>query len=1661
MVKPVAIDIRDIARGIDAELWQVAAVIDLLERGNTVPFITRFRRDQTGGLDEERIRQIQSRLSSLRLLAERKQTILRSIEAQGKLTPELEQAILAADSASRLEDLYVPFKPKKQTLATLARARGLEKLAEEVLSAAPQCADLDARAVDFVSAEKGVHHVADALAGAGHIIAEQFSERADLRQKLRDMLHEMAVLVSTRTETAPPPPPPPMAPSERATATGKPREAQPAPAAGTASPGSWGARRGKAAVSAQSRGGQQLTSSPQEKPGSSAATGKTPEATPTGEPEPSVAPEKEAKFTVGETSAVPTGSDLQDIAAAPGDEGRQVPSEAEAAPQLITGSCEPLSSEWVVGSGTVSSSHVVSGPELSGDLDWVAASSVAATFPSEAVPAWELTLPAVISPETSVSAIPGVKSGPQDSETDQSTTEVEVRPAETPASDEVSAAADQAGADPYSIGKDEEHSGSDISAISAEDSGISIATVQGDQSLEGTTGQTLKDAEPKTPASPTESESGSTGQLERLHDPDPQGEGLAIDCAEKHTEPVDHCADKGTEPIECGEKGAGSVLGPDSDQHEDDEGNGNGNGGHIDPPDLEPEDEGNGNGSSEGADGHSPQGPPREEFSEVHSPASAEFSGERAQADLPEAMSGELASMAVDSGQAGTTDVPTGETPSEAGSDKPEIETPAVTEEKPGVAQPVIETELPPVESGVSKSTEELAPGELSPTTQEAEVAAEASDVVTVQNVVTAQDSAVQPELPHIEGVTAPEAFTTSQEMASSGTSSDITSPQMPSEERQRQAEGAEAATDGAAEAIAEAASFPPLAEEALSPIGEVPSADLAPVETQEAASLEAGDALAEETVLTDEATTEPTAERVAPPATAAAPPAKKVERPQAGRGKGRLDSQEKRRQEFADYFDFREKLTTIPAHRVLAIHRGQRLGVLRVKLEYETTALYEAAETMCVPADHPHAVFLRGCLRDALTRLLLPALERELMRELLERAEAHVLKVFARNLRDLLLQPPVRNRRVLAIDPGIRSGCPVVALDEFGNLLEHGKIFLVGPSTERGAARELVCDWVNRLGLTLIAIGNGTGSRQVEYWISGLIAGPLKDKQISYVIVDEAGSSSYSVSAIGREEFPDLPPEVRSAISIGRRLLDPLSELVKIDPANLGVGLYQHDIKPVQLRAALDQVVESCVNFVGVNVNTASISLLRYVSGLNQLTAKGIYAYRQQNGPFRNREQLRQVPGIGDATFVQAAGFLFIPDGDNPLDGTSIHPESYPVATRLLELLGFSVEDLRDKERAKKLREVIRHAKLDELTKRLEVGELLVKDLLSQLARPGHDPREDFPGPIFRQGVLKLSDLKPGMELCGKVANIVDFGAFVDFGLPTTGLVHISALSTRYVKDPYEVVDIGCWVRVWVLDVDRQRNRVSLTMIPPGTPRGRAQEPRKQVGRPPGESKRREGGRAPREGKRGAPSSRPVGRVSPEAEVPAAASAVSGSATEQAAGAGSVEPAESPPAPARYMPSEPERAAPSPPPERRQPPRTKRAQELPRLSEAVLRGKRPMRSFSELAQFFRIKESQEQGLTQSAASPAATSKPDSGQQEKQRTESEKASAQPVETSPTISAPPAAQKPDEGVTSEANVRAATGSELAEGQAATAQSRPDSESLAPPSEAAPDPSKPSN
>jgi transcriptional accessory protein Tex/SPT6 len=1068
------IDLAPVAHGLSLPLAGVETVVRLLDAGNTVPFITRYRKDQTGGLDEEQIRHVEARVARLRMLAERKQTILRSIDSQGKLTPDLAKAIHDADSTKRLEDLYLPFKPKKQTLATLARERQLEPLAAEIVSANPAALDLDARARDFVDPDKQVRTAADALLGVGHILAEDFSERADLRDRLRKILKKSGKLVCTRIE-------------------------------------------------------------PDDK-------------------------DKKAAEPRGDSTELP------------------------AATRAVSDTAAPQTTPLADGASEVSPPPDES--QVAGEM------SVSADEP-----------PPVEAPVITDEAPP---------------------PPEAP----------------------------DSSRTSAAESTNSSATT----------------AEPASPSTT------------------PLAEALS-------------------ETVHAGDAAAAAA------------------------------------------------GPP----------------GESAHA-VPQA----------------TLD-------------------PSPVAQQGGVAH--------------------AAPG-------------------------------------------APLAATISRKEAA---------------RREREAKKAK--------------------------------------------------------------------------------------------------QQDRLSHEFRDYFNYQEQLTRIPPHRVLAINRGERAKILRVKIESDTAEMTRVAEEMLIPSDHPHGEFLRGCARDALQRLVIPSLEREIRRELTENAETHAVEVFAKNLRNLLLQPPVRGRRVMALDPGFKSGCKVAILDEFGNLLDQAVVHLIGKAERKQEARAKLIELIRNHSVKVLAIGNGTACRETEEFVADILSTDLKDDGAAYVIVNEAGASVYSTSPLGREELPQYDATLRGAISIGRRLQDPLSELVKIDPANIGVGLYQHDVKAKHLRTSLDAVVESCVNYVGVDLNTASPALLRYVSGLNQLTARRLYDYRSKNGPFQRREQLKEVPGFGEATFVQAAGFLKLTGGEQPLDGTWIHPESYEVAQKVLNRVGRSDADLTSKEKTAELAEQVKALDTKTLADELQVGQMTLGDIVSQFARPGRDPREDLPEPIFKRGVLKLEDLEPGMELSGSVLNVVDFGAFVDIGLHDSGLVHVSQLANRYVRDPHEVVSVGDVVKVWVLEIDKSRRRVSLTMIPPGTkkpePHFRRGKPER---RPPGQPSAAGEGRPPRphtEQQGGARPPRPAGTEGrPPRPQPAQGAPPQGRPPQgDRGGRRGAPPAHQRPYGGGRSDGGRSRGRPEGGPGQGRPyqyrPKTP-AKPLPPITKKMIEGKEPMRTFGDLMQFVKVKQGGEPAEPQPEKKDAA-----------------------------------------------------------------------------------------
>ena len=516
--------------------------------------------------------------------------------------------------------------------------------------------------------------------------------------------------------------------------------------------------------------------------------------------------------------------------------------------------------------------------------------------------------------------------------------------------------------------------------------------------------------------------------------------------------------------------------------------------------------------------------------------------------------------------------------------------------------------------------------------------------------------------------------------------------------------------------------------------------------------------------------------------------------------------------QEFQMYFDYFEDVAKIPPHRILALNRGERLGVLKIRIQVDTARIHSLlAREIITNSSSPAAAYLNAALYDGYSRLLAPSIEREIRGLLTEKAEEHAIRIFAKNLRDLLMQSPVRGRGVLGIDPAFRTGCKVVAVNEYGDLLEHTTIFPHEPQKRWTEALHTLKALIEKHGLNLITIGNGTASRETEQLVAELIREHCPNVQ--YLVVNEAGASVYSASVLAKEEFPQLDVSMRGAVSIARRVQDPLAELVKIDPKSIGVGQYQHDVNQKELAKTLGTVVESCVNHVGVELNTASSALLRYVSGLSARVAGEIVNYRTANGPFHTRAELKKVKGLGPKTFEQAAGFLRIADGKEPLDNTAVHPESYPLARQILQLVGHSEQDLRNRETLAQIREKLKKLDPKAVAQSLEAGEPTVRDIIDALGQPGRDPRDELPAPLFRADVLSLEDLRPGMVLQGTVQNVVDFGAFVDIGVEKAGLVHISQLSDSYVRHPTDVVQVGDIVTVHILDVDEKLGRISLSM--------------------------------------------------------------------------------------------------------------------------------------------------------------------------------------------------------------------------------------------------------
>ena len=508
-------------------------------------------------------------------------------------------------------------------------------------------------------------------------------------------------------------------------------------------------------------------------------------------------------------------------------------------------------------------------------------------------------------------------------------------------------------------------------------------------------------------------------------------------------------------------------------------------------------------------------------------------------------------------------------------------------------------------------------------------------------------------------------------------------------------------------------------------------------------------------------------------------------------------------------YYDFTEPVAKLAGHRVLALNRGEAEKVLSVKIEAPQEDILRFLEKQVITRDNPHTrPVLQETIADSYDRLIAPAIEREIRADLTEKAEDGAISVFGKNLGQLLMQPPIAGKVVLGWDPAFRTGCKLAIVDATGKVLDTKVIYPTAPQNKVEESKKILKQLIDKYDVSLISVGNGTASRESEQIIVELLK-ELK-KPVQYVIVNEAGASVYSASKLATEEFPNFDVGQRSAASIARRLQDPLAELVKIDPKAIGVGQYQHDMNQKKLGEALGGVVEDCVNRVGVDLNTASASLLEYISGISKAVAKNIVTYREENGRFMSRNELKKVPKLGPKAFEQCAGFLRIRNGKNPLDATSVHPESYGATTLLLEKLGYGKNDWQPGQLAGLSKKV---ADKKKLAQELEIGELTLNDILSELEKPGRDPREDMPRPILRSDVLEMKDLTPGMVLKGTVRNVIDFGAFVDIGVHQDGLVHISQICDRYIKHPLEAVSVGDIVDVKVLDVDLEKKRIALTM--------------------------------------------------------------------------------------------------------------------------------------------------------------------------------------------------------------------------------------------------------
>lgn len=508
-------------------------------------------------------------------------------------------------------------------------------------------------------------------------------------------------------------------------------------------------------------------------------------------------------------------------------------------------------------------------------------------------------------------------------------------------------------------------------------------------------------------------------------------------------------------------------------------------------------------------------------------------------------------------------------------------------------------------------------------------------------------------------------------------------------------------------------------------------------------------------------------------------------------------------------YYDYSEAVSKIPSHRILAINRGEKEEFLKVKIDGTDEEIISYLTKETIKVNSAYEDVLKETVEDSYKRLIKPSVENEVRNELTEKAEEQAIKVFGQNAKKLLLQPPLRNLTVMGFDPAYRTGCKIAVIDDTGKLLSTTTVYPTEPQNDVAGAKKKLLELINQYGINMIAIGNGTASRESEMFVAEMIK-EVKH-EIYYAIVSEAGASVYSASKLATEEYPDINVSLRGAISIARRLQDPLAELVKIDPKSIGVGQYQHDVNQSKLEESLNGVVEDAVNSVGVDLNTATPSLLKYVSGISKTVANNIVKYRDEKGKIKNRKELLKVSKLGPAAFTQCAGFLRIVDGDNPLDNTSVHPESYEVAEQILEKIGFKVSELSNN--LTEIKTKLRTVNVEQLAAELSIGVPTVTDIIKELQKPGRDPRDEMPKPVLRSDVLKFEDLREGMILTGTVRNVIDFGAFVDIGVKHDGLVHISEMSDKYIKNPMDVVSVGDIVKVRVIKIDTEKMKVGLSM--------------------------------------------------------------------------------------------------------------------------------------------------------------------------------------------------------------------------------------------------------